>query len=533
MIPPVGAEAATVATASAPSAGTPGSIAELLAMDRFALPTRQRPPASATERWMRYLGFPIGIAAFLALLYAPTADGLTLAGQVAAASFALALIWWVTEPIPTHVTSLVLMVLLVAFRGRDATSVMSVLGMDVIWLNVLAFILSAMLVKTKLAKRLALFLILRFGRRASWALGAFVLLQLVLAPLIPATAARAALTLPLMIAVAAIYGSTAEHPTNFGRNMFLLNLTGISILSSTVMTGSAANVMAVGFIQSLGGQRVFYTDWLVASAPIAVITVAVAWFAGPRFIFPLGPADREPRIAGGMEEVTRERQALGALSAREWRAIAIFAFVIFLWATDRFQQRWFGIEFAPAIAAMIGAVIALLPRVGVIEWGETDIPWHLMVFSAGAYAGGLALDDSGAAGWAVERAFSSMRLEHVAFGYTYAAVLAVMLYSHLLSTSKTVRTVIMIPLIILLARGLGWPAASLALPAAFTIDWVIGLPISGKPNVILYGTGQYSVRDNLRYGLIVCTAGYLLLLLAGATWFRWLGLTPSFGATPP
>ena len=422
------------------------------------------------------------------------------------------------------------MLLLVTLRGWGATDVMGVFGLDVIWLNVLAFILSAMLVKTRLAKRLALTLILRFGARASWALGAFVVLQLALAPLIPATAARAALTLPLMIAVAAIYGSTSEHPTNFGRNLFLLNLTGISILSSTVMTGSAANIMAVGFIQSLGGHRVYYTDWLIASAPVAVLTVFFAWWLGPRVIFRIPPAERRPVIAGGLDVVAREKAAMGPISAREWRALAIFVLVIFLWATDRYQQRWFGLELGAPISAMVGAVIALMPRVGLLEWQDTDIPWHLMMFSAGAYAGGLALDSTGAAAWAVQRIFGGLRLQHVAFGYTYAVVIAVMLYSHLLSTSKTVRTVIMIPVIILLARGLGWDPASLALPAAFTIDWVIGLPISGKPNVILYATNQYSARDNLRYGLTVCTVGYLLLLIAGATYFHWLGLTPSFGA---
>ena len=181
---------------------------------------------------------------------------------------------------------------------------------------------------------------------------------------------------------------------------------------------------------------------------------------------------------------------------------------------------------------MIGAVVALWPKIGVLEWDETEIPWHLMIFSAGAYAGGLALEESGAAAWGVKGLFGGLPLERVAFGWTYAAVLAVMLYSHLLSTSKTVRTVIMIPTIILLARGLGWEPANLALPAAFTIDWVIGLPISGKPNVILFATNQYSARDNLKYGLAVCTVGYVLLLIAGATWFHWLGLTPAFSATP-
>ncbi|HVX39204.1 MAG TPA: SLC13 family permease [Gemmatimonadaceae bacterium] len=512
---------------AAPSAP---DIAEILALDQFKLSPRQRAPSSGVDVWMRRLGIPLGIAAFGAVALAPRAADLTTAGQLSAAAFALALVWWICEPVPTHVTSLVLMVLLVVSRAQEPARVMSVLGLDVIWLNVLAFILSAMLVKTKLAKRLAMALILRVGRRASTALAGFVILQLILAPLIPATAARAAITLPLMIAVAAIYGSTAEHPTNFGRNLFLLNLAGISILSSTVMTGSAANVMAVGFLQTMAGHRVYYSDWLLASAPIAILTMLAAWAMSPRLVFPLHAADRQPVIGGGMDMIRGELRAMGGMTAREWRAIAIFALVIFLWATDRFQQRWFGVEIGPSISAMIGAVIALSPKIGVLNWDDTDIPWHLMIFSAGAYAGGLALENTGAAAWAVGRVFDGLALEHVAFGWTYAVVLAVMLYSHLLSTSKTVRTVIMVPAIILLARGLGWDPASLALPAAFTIDWVIGLPISGKPNVILFGTNQYSVKDNLLFGLAVCTVGYLLLLLAGATYFHWIGLTPAFGA---
>jgi di/tricarboxylate transporter len=330
-----------------------------------------------------------------------------------------------------------------------------------------------------------------------------------------------------------MYGSTADHPNNFGRNLFLVNLTGISILSSTVMTGSAANLLAVGLLQTMGGHRVYYLDWLLASAPVAVLTVVAAWLLGPRVIFPLSPAGRVPQLPGGLQAVREARSALGPIQREEWRAIAIFAVVLFLWATDRFQAAWFGVELGAPIAAMIGAVLALWPGIGLLTWKETDIPWQLMLFSAGAYAGGFALNDTGAAAWGVERLFGTVASRPMAFGWTYAVVIAVMLYSHLLSTSKTIRTVIMIPIIIALAQRLGWSPASLALPAAFTIDWVIGLPISGKPNVILFASGQYSARDNLRYGLIVCTAGYLLLLLAGLTWFHWLGLTPAFGAMPP
>jgi di/tricarboxylate transporter len=109
-------------------------------------------------------------------------------------------------------------------------------------------------------------------------------------------------------------------------------------------------------------------------------------------------------------------------------------------------------------------------------------------------------------------------------------IIAVMMYSHLLTTSKTVRTMIMIPIIITVAKTLGWNPVSLALPAALCIDWVVGLPISGKPNVILFSTNQYSVMENFRYGMVTCTVGVILLVISGATWFHWIGLTPSFWA---
>jgi di/tricarboxylate transporter len=92
---------------------------------------------------------------------------------------------------------------------------------------------------------------------------------------------------------------------------------------------------------------------------------------------------------------------------------------------------------------------------------------------------------------------------------------------------------IMIPIIIGLSRTLGWDPRALALPAALCIDWVVGLPISGKPNVILFSTNQYSVIDNLKYGLITCTIGFLLLVGSAATWFHWIGLTPAFWAVAP
>jgi anion transporter len=506
-------------------------IQNLLDIDKMTLSSDSRKAKSGTERWMKYLGFPLGIVVFCLLYYMPPQIGLSASGQSAAACFLMALIWWVTEPIPTYVTSLFLMIMLVLTQTWELKPVLDVLGMDVIWLNIMSFILSSILVKTGLAKRLALNLIIRFGKKAKWALLSFIVVQLALAPFIPSTTARCVITLPLMIVVAAIYGSTAETPNNFGRNIFLLNLTSISILSSMTMTGSPADMQAVGFIQKLADHRVFYNQWFMASAPVAICTILLIWLIGMKILFPIKKEISSPQLMGGLQMIADQKKKMGKLTKIEKKGMAIFALVIFLWATDSHHMAWFGIEIPATIAAMLGVVIALFPKWGVLKWSEAEIPWHLFVFSAGAYAGGLALDDTGAAAWAVGSIFANINMREVPFGVLYAVIMAVMIYTHLFLTSKTVRATIMIPLVISLARQVGWDPVSLALPAAFAIDWVVGLPISGKPNVILFATGQYSVLDNLKYGVTACTIGYLLLLLGGATWFHWMGITPSFWAT--
>jgi sodium-dependent dicarboxylate transporter 2/3/5 len=354
-----------------------------------------------------------------------------------------------------------------------------------------------------------------------------VVLQLCLAPLIPATAARAVMTLPLMLVVAAIYGSTSAKSNNFGKNLFLQNLLGINIFSAGFMTGSTANLIAISLILSLSGEKVFYTDWMFANLPVVIITMAIAWFIGPKLLFRMQPGEQKPSIQGGIDTLKRQLARMGKISFQEKKAAIIFGLVIFLWVTDRFHMQWFGFQIDAVMAAMVGAVITFLPKIGIIKWNEADIPWHLMLFSAGAYAGGLALDNSGAARWAIGNLFEYFHIvKGTNFWIVYVIIIAVNMYAHIVFTSKTMRVIIMMPIVIAVAQQLGFPILALALPAAFTTDWVVTLPINAKPNVILFSTGQYSVLDNIKYGFIVATIGIVILTIAGLTWFRWLGITP-------
>ena len=139
---------------AADRASSAPDLLALLEMDQMTLSAAGRTTQSRADRWMRYLGFPGGLLVFVLAYYVPFGPGLSAAGQAGIACFLVALIWWVTEPFPTYVTSLALMFLLLTTRVAAAKPIMDVLGLEVIWLNLLAFILSSMLVKTRLARRL-------------------------------------------------------------------------------------------------------------------------------------------------------------------------------------------------------------------------------------------------------------------------------------------------------------------------------------------------------------------------------------------
>lgn len=479
----------------------------------------QSKQASSFQRWLDFLGIPVAVAVFVCIYLAPTPSGLSMEGQMALAVFLTALVLWVTQAIPTYATSLLAMVFLVLTGAWTESRVLGVFGQDVIWLMVCAFVLTSAMTKANLARRIALAMVVSFGTRAKWALLSMIVLNGFLAFLVPSTTARAALMLPIVLILADVYGAVPGK-SNFGASLMIQELQSNNIYTSGILTATACNIMAVGFIRELGKQQVYYTDWLLAAFPIAIITMFIAWFLGLLFLKP----EYDTPKGQGLQTLRDELKGMGKLTGAEWKAGVIFAVTIFLWVSDRWHAAMWGFPVSTAMTAIIAATLCFLPGVGLLTWKETKIPWDLMIFSCGAYSVGLALESSGGAKWLLDSVFVATGIKNMSFFGAYVLVILISMFSHFIFTSKTVRTAIVIPIVIVLAKSMGFSPISLALPAAFTMTWTITLPPHCKPNLIFYGTGHFSIPQQLIYGLAVCAVGALLLILAGPTWFTFLGI---------
>lgn len=438
------------------------------------------------------------------------------------AIFAAGIILWMTEAIPNYLTSLIIIIALVLTGVLSEKEAYAQLGHKVMWLNIMSFVLASMLVKTGLAKRFALWFIVHFGKKSSSIFLSFLLINVVLSAFISATTAKAAILLPIFMVIAAIYGARGgDKKNNFGRNIVLQNLFYINIGASGFLTGSGANLLAAALITGATGVDIYFTDWMRGNFMVAIILMFLGYIIAVRIFFPLKKEERLPQIPGGMERLKDELGKLGKMDFQEIKSALLFISILALWATDRFH----GIS--PTAVAFIGAIIALTPRIGILKWNDVDIPWHLMLFSAGAYTLGAGFKVTDLPSISVNAIFDSLGLGmQTPFWVLYLSLTFAMAFSALIFQSKTMRTMVFIPISIGVAQRFGFDVISLALPVAFLIEHVYMLPFNSKPAALLYETDQYSLTDTFKFGFTMLTVGWVVNIIMGETWYRYVGITP-------
>ena len=437
------------------------------------------------------------------------------------AIFVAAIILWITEAIPNYLTSLIVILMIVLTGVTSDKEAYAQLGHPVMWLNILSFILASMLVKTQVAKRFAIWFVLKFGKSASGIILSFIVINIVLSAFISATTAKAAILLPIFMVVAAIYGASQGKRNNFGRNLVLQNLFQINLGANSFLTGSGATLLAGSLIAGALGIGAFsYQDWFKCAFPMNLILIFIGWFVGSKVFFRLKKGEEKPQIDGGLDRLRDELHKLGKMSAQEYKAIAIFLVVLLLWATDKQH----GIN--QTAVAFMGAVVALLPKIGIVKWNDVDIPWHLLLFSAGAYTLGAGLEATGLPGTMINALFGAMGIgASTPFWVIYMILTASILLFSLIFESKTMLTLIFVPIAIGVAQSNGYSIMSLAFPVALLVGHVYVLPFNSKPAALLYTTNQYSISDTFKFGITMMFISWLMVILWGDTVLRWFGYT--------
>ncbi|MGV2916482.1 SLC13 family permease [Streptomyces alfalfae] len=439
--------------------------------------------------------------------------GLGIDARLTLAVFALATCAWIGTPIDDTYIALGAGLALTATGVISSDTLFGTLGDETVWLLICAFVLAAAVARSGLAGRAAAFLV--SGARSVRQLTHLTTAALVVTAFaVPATSGRAALALPVFLALAKVLADRRRLVVMLA----LLFPTVILLSAVATLIGAGAHLITVSVLWEATGDRIGFTQWLLLGLPLAVASSHLA--AEAVLLTTTRRADRRGPVRITVEQLQAhsERPVSGPWEPAETRCALLLATVVALWCGEPLHRV------PPAVVALIGAVVAASPALGTVRLKDAlkTVPWALLLFMAATMAMGVALADSGAATWLV----GGLPLDVPPWLFL-AVVVCVSTAAHLVLQSRSARSSVLVPLVVAAAAGAGVNPVAAALASTAAAGFCHTLPASAKPVTLfadIPGTPTYTPRDLLRLSAVLAPLTAALVLLFAVTLWPLLGV---------
>lgn len=461
-------------------------------------------------------GLFLAIAVIALICWLPTPEGLTVEGQKALALFIGIIILWATEPIPLPIISLIMVPAVVFFQLNTVGKALNSFSSTSVFLIVGALLMAPAMAKTGFAERFIYWLLSKIGCTATRITLGITVANIALAFMVPSSAARTAVLLPVCVAVIEIFRKNSENKgrSNFAIALLLTLAFTNATISAGILTATIPNPVTVDFIYKASGHLISYADWFVYGFPPALIMTFFTWW----FIGKVFPSEMN-EIPGGQEFINGKLREMGKLSVDEWKTCFVFLLVVFLWMTSGYTK------INTTIVALIG--VCLLFILQVITWADaakTPAFQFLLTVGGGFVVGDLLLS-TGAAKWAATSLFSALNLTGASTLVILIIVMFLVQYLHIPFMGTTKMATMMMPMIISFALAADLNPVILAMPAGMLIaGYPLFLFYNTLPNLLVYGTNELKMSDFPKVGIPICTLAVLLYVVMAMTYWRWLGL---------
>jgi solute carrier family 13 (sodium-dependent dicarboxylate transporter), member 2/3/5 len=432
--------------------------------------------------------------------------GLPTMPEVARLSFIVfwcATVAWTVLRLPDTPVAIAACLALVGLRAVTPEVFYASLGDNLIWLLVGAFILAAVLRQSGLAQRFALQAVASSSsvRSLFYRLTAFIALT---AFVVPSTSGRAALLLPVFLALA----EAVDRP-RIVRALALLFPTVILLSACASLLGAGAHLVAVEFMRQSSGTDMGFIDWALLGTPFATISCLIA----AELILRLFLTSDERSIAPELPAPQTDK-----LSHHQTNILLVTGSTIALWATGSLH----GVD--ASLIALGGALVATVSAVTGVSMKQAmkSVEWNLILFLAATLVMGQALLSSGAARFAADAAAQALPAAFLSNQYTVAIFAAIVsVFAHLLITSRTARATVLIPAVALPMAAGDMDVAAMIFITVVGSGFCQTFSVSAKPVALFAGqdVATYAETDLIRLASwLAPVTAVLLAAFAVAVW---------------
>lgn len=459
--------------------------------------------------------------------------GIEVQGWRIMIAFIATILFIMLNVMPMGATAFVALSLCIVTKLLTLEEALEGFSSNIVWLVVLAFFISRSIIKTGLGKRIAYWLISKFGKNTLGLSYSLIFTELLLAPVIPSASARGGgIIYPVMQSLIEQFHNLSEtgeenngnaHPhkkntaaggkldSAIGSFFTMICFHANVITSSMFITAMAANPIAVKFAAYHGIEISWYRWMLGAIVPGIAILLLL-----PLVVYVL----YKPKISNHrqiMRNIRVSLASLGKFSLQESITSVIFFALLSMWALEA------QLNIKATTVAMLGFSAMLIFKT--LKWDDVlnekgafeTLSWFAILLTMAN-----ALNKAGIITWISGKI--PIIFANSSYIATIAAILLFVFYIHYFFASITVHITVLYSTSLSILLSLGAPALPSALSLAILSTLSGGLTHYGTSSApIFFGSGNMSVANWWRSSFIVSSCSLVIWVIVSALWWRLLG----------
>ncbi len=479
--------------------------------------TRNLRSAGYFLREKRWLIFAMIVG--MLLYMAPVPDGLTYAGKTVLVISVVAVILFVTEPVPLPAVAFMIVIAqILMLKDVDSKQVAESLMSDSVLFIMGSLMLAVAIVKQKLDKRLAYLIVRMTGTKTLNVAVGIALVSGLMASVIGEHTV-AAMMLPVAIILITLTSEDPKKVRGLAAVLLFSIAYGCSIAGIGTPSGGARNAIMIGYWKEFfyhGDEAtkqylVDYVSWIKVCYPV--------FLAQLPFVIGILFMTFKPEYKHLNRAVVRLRTQVekeGSMKSSDWIAILVFFLTLLGWI-------FYSSELGLGTIALLGAVTYMV--LGLVRWEDLNsgVNWGVVWLYAAAISLGIQMKDSGAALWVAD-SFIGILPSGMDSGIgLYASVSALTtIVTNTMSNGAAVA--VLGPISLNMATTAGESPLILgyitAISSAFAYLTVIGTPAC----TIVYASGYLKTTDFLKVGWKMVIMSTLVLLAFAMFYWPAIGL---------
>lgn len=448
----------------------------------------------------------VTLAALILALVTPT--GLTPQQGQVLGIILVTLALWGTSIVPGYLASLIFFAVVLVLHLATPDLVFAGFGSTAIWLIVSGAVIGAAIGISGLGGMLARLLQPLLTPSYPRLIGGLMLVAMLLGFLMPSSVGRAAVLVPVGMALADLCGF---RPGSNGRiGIAVVLAIGCNMPSFAILPSNIPNMVLAGAAETIHKVGFGYMEYLVLHYPVLGIVKSVLTVALVLRAFP-------DRIGAPLPTASKGPEAAAVSPAVRLRVGLLLLVTLVLWMTDSLH----GIN--AAWVGLVTAVLLLMPGIGVVspQAFRNSVDFGTLLFVVGALALGSLVNASGLGGMLAQALEGILPLREGAAFVNFLSLSAISALTGLFTTVPGVPAVLT-PMAADLSAQSGMSLQAVLMTQVIGFSTVL-FPYQVVPLAVAMQLSGEKLSHLLRVTLPLAALTLVVLVPADFLWWRLMG----------